>query len=289
MTDTRPTIDPDVTLGELVNRLPGSARVLESCGIDYCCGGRRSLSDACEAQDLSIDDVIAALGEIGIEAVPDWVAMGPAQLVDHIESTHHQYLHSELPRLDALAEKVASVHGERHPELLDVLADVKDLRDDLEPHLMKEERVLFPMIRELCAAEGPVSFQCGTLRNPISMMMLEHDRAGALLEQLRDRTDDYIAPSGRLCQLHGAVPRTRRARVRHPPPCPQGEQPAVPRRGRVGVPRPPAVTCLVPPVPAPSRPLRKALATTCRGAMRRPGSVRSGGGCCSAQRRTVDH
>ena len=121
--------------------------------------------------------------------------MGPAELVDHLESTHHRYLHSELPRLDTLAEKVASVHGERHPELLDVLADVKDLRDDLEPHLMKEERVLFPMIRELCAAEGPVSFQCGSLRNPISMMMLEHDRAGALLEQLRDRTEDYTAPA----------------------------------------------------------------------------------------------
>ena len=105
---------------------------------------------------MAVDDVLGALGKLGIEAVPDWVAMGPAELVDHLESTHHRYLHSELPRLDVLAEKVASVHGERHPELLDVLADVKDLRDDLEPHLAKEERVLFPMIRQLCRRNGPV-------------------------------------------------------------------------------------------------------------------------------------
>lgn len=195
MTHTRSDLDPTVTLGELVNQQPGSARVLESYGLDYCCGGSRTLHQACETQDVSVDDVLAALGEVGVEAVPDWVAMGPAELVDHLESTHHQYLHSELPRLDALAEKVASVHGERHPELLDVLADVKDLRDDLEPHLMKEERVLFPMIRELCAAEGPVTFHCGSLRNPISMMMLKHDRAGALLAQLRGRTDNFTVPA----------------------------------------------------------------------------------------------
>ena len=194
MTHVRSDLDPTVTLGELVNQVPGSARILESYGLDYCCGGRRSLREACSAQCVSVDEVLTALGEVGIEAVPDWVAMGPAELVDHLEATHHRYLHAELPRLDALAEKVASVHGERHPELLDVLADVKDLRDDLEPHLMKEERVLFPMIRQLDVADGPVAFNCGSLRNPISMMLIEHDRAGALLEQLRDRTDDYIAP-----------------------------------------------------------------------------------------------
>jgi regulator of cell morphogenesis and NO signaling len=194
MNPTRPDLDAAVTLGKLVNQVPGSPRVLESYGLDYCCGGRRSLRDACSAQGVLVDEVLAALGEVGIEAVPDWVAMGPAELVDHLEATHHRYLHTELPRLDALAEKVASVHGERHPEVLELLADVKDLRDDLEPHLMKEERVLFPMIRQLGAADGPVEFHCGSLQNPISMMLVEHDRAGALLEQLRDRTDDYIAP-----------------------------------------------------------------------------------------------
>ena len=122
------------------------------------------------------------------------------------------------------------MHGERHPELLDVLADVKDLRDDLEPHLAKEERVLFPMIRQLGAADGPVAFHCGSLRNPISMMLIEHDRAGALLEQLRDRTDDYIAPPDACDSYRALCQGAGRARVRHPPARPQGEPPAVPRR-----------------------------------------------------------
>jgi regulator of cell morphogenesis and NO signaling len=194
MSTTPSTIDPDEALGDLVNHLPGAARVLERYELDYCCGGRRSLAAACSQRHVSLDAVIAELEHLGVQAVPDWVGMGPSELVDHLESTHHRYLREELPRLDALAEKVAGVHGARHPELLEVLADVKDLRDDLEPHLLKEERVLFPMIRELAAATGPVSFHCGSLRNPISVMLVEHDRAGALLAQLRDRTDDHTAP-----------------------------------------------------------------------------------------------
>ena len=132
--------------------MPGSARVLESFGLDYCCGGGRTLTAACSGDGLDPDEVIGALERVPVEPTPDWASMGPGELVDHLESTHHAYLHRELPRLDALAEKVAGVHGSRHPELMDVLADVRELRDELEPHLMKEERILFPLIRELVAA-----------------------------------------------------------------------------------------------------------------------------------------
>jgi regulator of cell morphogenesis and NO signaling len=195
MTDTRTSIDPELTLGSIVNQLPGSARVLESLGLDYCCGGRQPLLDACRERGVSVEDVTAALDHLGSEPSPDWVAMDAAELVDHLERTHHRYLHAELPRLSALAEKVAAAHGGRHPELLDVLADVLELRDDLEPHLFKEEQVLFPMIRELCAADAAVSFHCGTLGNPISVMLIEHDRAGSLLEQLRKHSGGYAVPT----------------------------------------------------------------------------------------------
>jgi regulator of cell morphogenesis and NO signaling len=195
MTDTRTGIDPGLTLASIVNQAPGSARVLESFGLGYCCGGRRSLLDACDERGVAVADVTAALDQVGLEPSPDWVSMDAASLVDHLERTHHRYLHAELPRLIALAEKVAAAHGGRHPELLDVLADVLDLRDDLEPHLFKEEQVLFPMIRELCAADAAVSFHCGTLGNPISVMLIEHDRAGSLLEQLREHTGDYAVPA----------------------------------------------------------------------------------------------
>jgi regulator of cell morphogenesis and NO signaling len=121
--------------------------------------------------------------------------MGPAELVDHIESTHHRYLHEELPRLAALTQKVVGVHGGRHPELREVEATYAELQADLEPHLMKEERVLFPMIRELAESRTLPSFHCGSISNPISMMLLEHDRAGELLAALRELTDGYQPPA----------------------------------------------------------------------------------------------
>ena len=87
------------------------------------------------------------------------------------------------------------VHGARHPELADITSTYEDLRADLEPHLLKEERVLFPMIRELAVSTGAPSFHCGSLRNPISVMLSEHDAVGDLLATLRRLTDGYTPPA----------------------------------------------------------------------------------------------
>lgn len=184
----------DQTLAELVTARPASARVLESFGLDYCCGGRRSLDQACAELGTDPDVVLDALATVEPGPEPDWASMGPAELTDHLEATHHAYLHTELARLDALTGKVVGAHGARHPELGEVQATYGALRDDLEPHLMKEERVLFPMIHELAESEGIPSFHCGSLQNPISQMMSEHDRAGALLTTLRAVTDGYRVP-----------------------------------------------------------------------------------------------
>jgi regulator of cell morphogenesis and NO signaling len=139
--------------------------------------------------------VLAALAEHPPEPTPAWAALSPDQLVDHLEATHHAYLHAEMPRLHALAEKVADVHGDRHPELLAVLDTYAELRTDLEPHLAKEEQILFPMIRELVTSPVPPRFHCGSLRNPISVMLAEHDRAGALLARLRSLTNGFEVPA----------------------------------------------------------------------------------------------
>ncbi len=188
------TIDATRSLGELVNEAPDRARVLERLGLDYCCGGARSLADACAAAGLHLDEVLPALEVDGADAVDDWTALDPAALVDHLEAVHHRYLWDELPRLCALADKVADVHGARHPELNTVRGLVADLRADLEPHLVKEERVLFPMVRGLASADGPVEQHCGSVRNPISVMLAEHDRAGALLAALRTATGGHRVP-----------------------------------------------------------------------------------------------
>lgn len=196
------TVDTGTTLGQLVNSSPRAARVLESAGLDYCCGGQRALSDACAEKGIDPQDVLDRLAEVDDGGVVEWAGLGTVELVDHIESTHHRYLHEELPRLVALAEKVATVHGERHPELVVLAEDVKELRDELEPHMMKEERVLFPLIRALDdpAAGAPAMDPAG----PISVMMAEHDAAGALLERIRARTGDFVVPAD-ACASYAAL------------------------------------------------------------------------------------
>ncbi|HEY5888399.1 MAG TPA: iron-sulfur cluster repair di-iron protein [Acidimicrobiales bacterium] len=185
----------DRTLADVVTEEPGAARVLEGFGLDYCCGGRRTLADACAREGVDPNRVLAALGDLAAGPEPDWATMAPEELVDHLEATHHAYLHAELPRLLALIDKVTRVHGVRHGELVDIGAAFVALRADLEPHLLKEERVLFPMIRQLAAATAPTSFPCGPLANPISVMQAEHDRAGELLARLRRLTDGYQVPA----------------------------------------------------------------------------------------------
>ena len=181
------------TLADLVTANQSRARVLEGFHLDYCCNGARRLVDACVPLGLDLQVVVAELLAVG-PTLADWTLLAPAQLADHIEQTHHAFLHSELPRLSSLLAKVNGVHGARHPELADITSTYEDLRADLEPHLLKEERVLFPMIRELASSTEMPQFHCGALRNPISVMLAEHDGAGELLANLRAQTGNYRAP-----------------------------------------------------------------------------------------------
>jgi regulator of cell morphogenesis and NO signaling len=188
-------VNLETTLADIVTANPSASRTLEQHHLDYCCGGRQTLSAACIEQGLDPQLVLDDLQTAPAADRPDWASMAPAELVDHIEATHHRYLHDELPRLDALAEKVDGVHAARHPELTQVAALVTAIRADLEPHLAKEERVLFPMIRQLDASATVPDFHCGTLANPIRVMLAEHDRVGQLLAELRDTTDGYAVPA----------------------------------------------------------------------------------------------
>ncbi len=188
-------ISVDTTLATIVTEHPDLARELERRSLDYCCGGRRTLSEACERAGIDPDRTADELGQVASRPKAEWANAEPAALVEHLESTHHAYLHDEFPRLSALAAKVVGVHGSRHPELAEIAATYEALRDDLEPHLGKEERVLFPMIRQLATAGESPTFHCGSIQSPISVMMMEHDRAGELLATLRRLTRDYTPPA----------------------------------------------------------------------------------------------
>jgi len=188
-------IEPTSTLADLVTAHPSLARELERRGLDYCCRGARTLAQACATLELDADvvvrELVAASDRQPVEA---WTTMDAVQLVGHIEATHHRYLWDALPRPPALLDTVRGVRGGRHPELHEVARGLDELRADLEPHLRKEERVLFPMIRELVTAAAPPAFTCGSIRNPISVMLTEHDHAGELLAELRSATGDYAVP-----------------------------------------------------------------------------------------------
>jgi regulator of cell morphogenesis and NO signaling len=187
-----PTIDIERTLGDLVAERPARARVLERAGIDYCCHGQRPLREAATEAGLDPGAVAAALAVVTDTVGVEVDQLEPVALVDHIVDTHHAYLHEELPLLDALATKVRDVHGGRHGELAEVARLVHEIRLDLEPHLAKEEAVLFPAIRE--AATGRSDFPFGPIANPVRVLMAEHDVAGDLLVELRRAAGDYRVP-----------------------------------------------------------------------------------------------
>lgn len=184
-----------LTLAAIVDDQPAAARILERHRLDYCCGGQRTLDEACAEVGIDPAAVLADLEAVESSPAAEWTTMSAAELVDHLESVHHRYLHEEMPRLAELAAKVRSVHGGNHPELHQIADTYNRLRDELDPHLQKEERVLFPMIRELATAVDAPAFHCGSLGNPIRVMLMEHDQAGELMARLRELTDDYTPPA----------------------------------------------------------------------------------------------
>lgn len=189
------TITSESSLASIVDAQPSLARVLERYGLDYCCGGRQSLAEACSDLGLDPVELVGDLTAANVgEPTAAWTTMSAAELTDHIESIHHRYLWAEMPRLSELADKVVAVHGANHPELVPIRACYEEIRADLQPHMMKEEQVLFPMIRELSAADAAPSFHCGSLQNPISVMMFEHERVGELLERMHELTGSYTPP-----------------------------------------------------------------------------------------------
>lgn len=192
------TITADARVGDIALQHPQTLRFLEAQGVDFCCHGQRSLREACAAAGRPLAEVEAALAQLVATptALPkpgDWTARPLPELMDHIETSHHAYLRAELPRLDALLTKVHGVHGANHPELDEVYDLFQRLAMDLVPHLMKEEQILFPFIRQL--ATGRAAEACfATVQSPIHVMEAEHEEVGDLLATLRKITGGYTTP-----------------------------------------------------------------------------------------------
>ena len=185
---TTATFTPTTPVGDIATEQPLATRVFARHGIDFCCGGGIPVGEACRARGLDPD---AVLREIAAETAPPglratrWRDEPVTALVDHLLEAYHRPLWEELPRLDAMAEKVLAVHHDKDPERLGTLRElVAALRADLEPHMMKEEQVLFPMIRAGHVPDGP-----------IAVMEAEHEAVGELLRRVRVVTGDFTVPA----------------------------------------------------------------------------------------------
>ena len=190
---------------EWVAEIPRAAAIFERLHIDYCYGGNKTVEAACAAIGLDPAGVIEELENISSAAEAgqddtDWKTEPLSRLISHIVGRHHSFVKEELPRLHALVAKVCAVHGSSHPELAQIQTSFKALKDELDPHLLKEEHVLFPYITAVEEAAqrnqpaAPAPF--GTVQHPIRMMLLEHENAGEALRAIRVSSSNYTLPDG---------------------------------------------------------------------------------------------
>lgn len=191
------------TVGELVAERPGRSRVFQSFGIDFCCQGGRTLTEAAQRKGVSLDALIEQLEAEA--AAPAAVEKNPAdlpldELAEYIVETHHTFLRRELPRLRAMSQRVAEVHGGHTPSLIEMFHVFVGLENELTSHMMKEEQVLFPAIIAMVRQGATV----GPLDGPIACMIHEHDVAGQALEDLR-RLSKGFEPPADACNTYRAV------------------------------------------------------------------------------------
>jgi len=192
------------TVKELATEIPNATRTFEKLGIDYCCGGSKSLSDACQHAHVPLETALQALEQGSTfkqtpdAGQPDLTSAPLGELVEHIVTVHHAYVKQEIPRLHQLLNKVVSVHGKIHPELGTIQQIFQAMSAELSSHMMKEELVLFPHI---AALENAVSSgkprprpAFGTVENPVHMMELEHGSAGEALKQISNLSSNHTPP-----------------------------------------------------------------------------------------------
>lgn len=189
------------TVRDIALENPATVRVFERYGIDYCCGGRVPLAEACAVKELNIDEVLASLETVAAIPSPgdkDWTKESLANLATHIVDKHHAYVRNELPRLYELANKVVNRHGDSRQELPEIRSKLTELGEEMIEHQGKEEVVLFPYIGKLeryASGDGKKPRNCfGNISNPITMMTRDHDIAGNLMAEIRRLSQDYTPP-----------------------------------------------------------------------------------------------
>ena len=196
-----PIAESPVTIGEMVVADYRKAEVFRKYGIDYCCGGKKPLEEACRKKGIDPQAVQQELDESDkkpSDVHQDFNTWELDALAEYIVEKHHRYVTESLPMLFELTAKVARVHGDRHPELVEIARHFNTVARDLQMHMHKEEHVLFPYIVKMAVARRdgaallPPFF--GSVENPIRMMEAEHEEAGGGMDAIRRLSDDFTPP-----------------------------------------------------------------------------------------------
>lgn len=184
------------SLGDIVSEDFRAAEIFKQAGIDFCCGGKKPLGQACREKKIEPSGLIRQL--IELESTPVNQALNFKEwsldfLSDYIVNTHHKYVLKTLPELVFYTQKIATVHGEHHPELIEVADLFGKINNELLQHLKNEEEVLFPAIKELLKTN---SFQSREIiRSEIARMTGEHEFAGGSMDIINEITGGYIVPA----------------------------------------------------------------------------------------------
>jgi regulator of cell morphogenesis and NO signaling len=191
----------DETLGQIAAKDLRKAQVFKKYGLDFCCGGKKTVKEACAEKGLDVTKVEQELQQAdklpSSRPIPygDWSL---DFLADYIVNTHHTYVRKTLPDITTYAQKVMKVHGSHHPELNRINELVQEVNSELTAHMAKEEKVLFPYIKALVASVNNASpsqaAHFGTVQNPINMMEMEHESVGKNLEEIRQLSKNYLLP-----------------------------------------------------------------------------------------------
>lgn len=191
----------DKPVGELVAEDYRMAEVFKKFGIDFCCGGKRTVKEACERKGVDYATLRSELAQVGgkeCKTAENFNEWGLDLLAEYIVQKHHAYVKKNIPLLLEFSEKVATVHGNANPEVVQIASLFRQVADEMQMHMMKEERGLFPYIKDLVSAKNqgirPARPHFGTIRNPVNMMEAEHDTAGNLLKQISELSNNYTPP-----------------------------------------------------------------------------------------------
>ena len=188
-------------IGELVARDYRTASVFKKYSIDFCCQGNRTIEEACEKKNIDtkkvLEDLVAMM-EAKSESTTDYQSWPLDLLADYIEKKHHRYVQEKTLEIQPYLDKICKVHGERHPELLEIKEEFNASAGELAAHMKKEEMILFPFIRKMTKAKlentKVDAAHFGTVKNPIQMMMNEHTVEGNRFRKIEELSNNYTPP-----------------------------------------------------------------------------------------------